>query len=469
MKVEDSLNVTFDETLLLPKTSPLEDDVLVEEEAIEVSKTKPIGNDLENISLENYQIVIIKESKTHPLENVIVPNPMDMAIIGTKWVYRNKLDENGVVTRNKARLVAQGYNQQEGIDYDETYAPVARLESIRILLAYAYALDFKLYQMDVKSASLNGFIIEEVYVAQPPGFIDFAKPNYVYRLKKALYCLKQAPQAWYKRLKAFLIKHDYSIGMNTKMQASVRSGLVNQFKYRLEEGKAVTLQRYSLGEIQPKYRMVNKALRLSFLSSTEVEVCNDFTGSLYGFDFRSYRGITDLQQEQDGQFAFAQQFSDFLGTCSDHGKIIVVLQLAMMKIWDGKMCVQNGYNGKKLFTFDCTVPIVDDSFIDVKEYSDRLFANQDVAQSENTASGISTASKNSTKESFVSKIPPKNIAELLDVAQGVTSVIVGTIIAIHEEESWWYIGCKFCKKKVIRSSDMIDLEAEMPKKKIDVK
>ncbi|GJR81182.1 retrovirus-related pol polyprotein from transposon TNT 1-94 [Tanacetum coccineum] len=271
MTVEESLNVTFDETPPPPKTSPLEDDELVEEEAIEVSKTKPIGNDLEDISLENNQIVNIKESKTHPLENIIgnlnqrtlrsqaqdksnffcfistiepkninealkdenwvmamqeelnqfktndvwelVPNPMDMTIIGTKWVYRNKLDENGVVTRNKARLVAQGYNQQEGIDYDETYAPVARLESIRILLAYACALDFKLYQMDVKSAFLNGFTKEEVYVAQPPRFIDFAKPNYVYRLKKALYGLKQAPKAWYDRLKAFVIKHNYSMGM----------------------------------------------------------------------------------------------------------------------------------------------------------------------------------------------------------------------------------------------------------------
>ncbi|GJR90076.1 retrovirus-related pol polyprotein from transposon TNT 1-94 [Tanacetum coccineum] len=112
---------------------------------------------------------------------------MDMTIIGTKWVYRNTLDENGVITRNKVRLVAQGYNQQKGIDYDETYPPIARLESIRIFLAYACALDFKLYQMDVKSAFLNGFINDEVYVAQPPGFIDFAKPNYVYKFKKALY------------------------------------------------------------------------------------------------------------------------------------------------------------------------------------------------------------------------------------------------------------------------------------------
>ncbi|GJX63508.1 retrovirus-related pol polyprotein from transposon TNT 1-94 [Tanacetum coccineum] len=136
-----------------------------------------------------------------------------MTIIGTKWVYRNKLDENGVVSRNKARLVTQGYNQQEGIDYDETYAPIARLESIRILLAYACALDFKLFQMDIKSAILNGFINEEVYVAQPPRFIDFEKPYHVYKLKKALYGLKQAPKAWYDRLEAFLIKHEYNTGM----------------------------------------------------------------------------------------------------------------------------------------------------------------------------------------------------------------------------------------------------------------
>ncbi|GJV55864.1 retrovirus-related pol polyprotein from transposon TNT 1-94 [Tanacetum coccineum] len=121
----------------------------------------------------------------------LVPQPRNMTIIGTKWVFRNKLDENGIVSQNKARLVAQGYNQQDDIDYDETYALVARLESIRILLAYAYALDFKLFQMDVKSAFLNGFINEEVYVAQPSGFIDFEKPDHVYKLKKALYGLKQ--------------------------------------------------------------------------------------------------------------------------------------------------------------------------------------------------------------------------------------------------------------------------------------
>ncbi|GJW54599.1 retrovirus-related pol polyprotein from transposon TNT 1-94 [Tanacetum coccineum] len=158
----------------------------------------------------------------------LVPLPKNKLVIGTKWVYMNKLDENGIVSRNKARLVAQGYNQQEGIDYDETYALVARLEYIRILLAIACANDFKLYQMDVKSAFLNAFINKEVYVAQPPGFIDFEKPNYVYKLKKALYGLKQAHKAWYDRLKTILLKHEYSIAMvdNTLFTKKFKSHLI---------------------------------------------------------------------------------------------------------------------------------------------------------------------------------------------------------------------------------------------------
>ncbi|GJU13543.1 retrovirus-related pol polyprotein from transposon TNT 1-94, partial [Tanacetum coccineum] len=165
---------------------------------------------------DNSWIVAMQEELNQFIANDVwelVPQPSNIIIIGTKWVFRNKLDENGIVSRNKARLVAQGYNQQEGIDYDETYAPVARLESIRVLLSYACALDFKLFQMDVKSAFLNGFINEEVYVAQPSGFIDFEKSDHVYKLKKALYHLKQATKAWYNRLKAFLIKHEYKMEM----------------------------------------------------------------------------------------------------------------------------------------------------------------------------------------------------------------------------------------------------------------
>ena len=111
-----------------------------------------------------------------------------------------------MVIRNKARLVAQGFTQIEGLDFWETYAPVSRLESIRILLAYAAHHDFKLYQMDMKSAFLNGPLSELVYVEQPPGFEDPKYPNHVYKLDKALYRLKQAPRAWYDCLKDFLLK-----------------------------------------------------------------------------------------------------------------------------------------------------------------------------------------------------------------------------------------------------------------------
>src|ERR1041385_8303800 len=123
-------------------------------------------------------------------------DPTKHNIIVTKWIFRNKQDEDGIVVRNKARLVAQGYTQIEGIDFGEIYAPVARLESICVMLAFANHKNILLYQMDVKSAFLNGEI-EEVYVMQPPGFEDSQNPDMLYRLHKALYGLKQAPRAWY--------------------------------------------------------------------------------------------------------------------------------------------------------------------------------------------------------------------------------------------------------------------------------
>ncbi|WVZ76644.1 hypothetical protein U9M48_024600 [Paspalum notatum var. saurae] len=136
--------------------------------------------------------------------------------IGTKWVFKNKQGEDGMVVRNKARLVAQGFCQKEGIDYEETFAPVARLEAIRILLAFAASKGFKLQQMDVKSAFLNGFIEEEVYVRQPLGFESARFPDLVYKLRKALYGLKQAPKAWYARLKSFLLKSGFVMGLVDK-------------------------------------------------------------------------------------------------------------------------------------------------------------------------------------------------------------------------------------------------------------
>jgi len=123
----------------------------------------------------------------------LVPKPQQKNIIRTKWVFRNKLTEQGEVVRNKARLVAQGYSQQEGIAYIETFAPVARLEAIRLLLSYVVNHGIILYQMDVKSAFLNEVIEKEVLFKQPPGFEDLKHPDHVYKLKKSLYSLKQAP------------------------------------------------------------------------------------------------------------------------------------------------------------------------------------------------------------------------------------------------------------------------------------
>ncbi|GJX03075.1 putative ribonuclease H-like domain-containing protein [Tanacetum coccineum] len=126
----------------------------------------------------------------------LVELPNGKRAIGTKWVFRNKKDERGIVIKNKARLVAQGYTQEEGIEYDEVFAPVARIEAIRLFLAYASFKDFVVYQMDVKSVFLYGKIEEEVYVCQPPGFEDLDFPNKVYKVEKALYGLHHAPRAW---------------------------------------------------------------------------------------------------------------------------------------------------------------------------------------------------------------------------------------------------------------------------------
>ena len=142
----------------------------------------------------------------------LVPRPKDTNVINTKWIFKNNTNEDGEIIRNKSRLVAQGYTQVEGIDFDESFAPVARLESIQILLSIACIMSFKLYQMDVKSAFLNRFLNEEVFVEQPKGFHDPHFPDHVLRLKKALYGLKQALRAWYDCLTTYLLDHGFKRG-----------------------------------------------------------------------------------------------------------------------------------------------------------------------------------------------------------------------------------------------------------------
>jgi hypothetical protein len=139
----------------------------------------------------------------------LVPRPEDKNVIGSKWVFKNKMNEKGQVVINKSKLVCKGYEQVEGRDFDETFAPVERLETIKMFLAYSCHKNFKVYQMDVKSAFLNGDLEEEVDMEQPGGFSLKDNLDYVCKLKKALYGLKQAPRAWYYRLENFLQDKGY--------------------------------------------------------------------------------------------------------------------------------------------------------------------------------------------------------------------------------------------------------------------
>ncbi|GJX99652.1 retrovirus-related pol polyprotein from transposon TNT 1-94, partial [Tanacetum coccineum] len=144
---------------------------------------------------------------------VLVPSLDNILIIPLKWIFKIKLDEYGEVLKNKARLVAKGYRQEAGIDFEESFAPVARLEAIRLFIANAACQNMIIFQMDVKTAFLNGELNEVVYVSQPEGFVDPEHPTHVYRLKKALYGLKQAPRAWYDKLSKYLISTGFTKGV----------------------------------------------------------------------------------------------------------------------------------------------------------------------------------------------------------------------------------------------------------------
>ncbi|GJV23084.1 retrovirus-related pol polyprotein from transposon TNT 1-94 [Tanacetum coccineum] len=143
---------------------------------------------------------------------VLVPPLDNIKPLTLKWLFKNKHDEENTVIRNKTRLVVRGYHQEEGIDFEEFFAPVARMEAIRIFLAYTTHKSFTVFQMDVKTTFLHGMLKEDVYVCQPEGFIDADHPSHVYKLKKALYGLKQASRAWYDELSKFLQQNHFNKG-----------------------------------------------------------------------------------------------------------------------------------------------------------------------------------------------------------------------------------------------------------------
>nr|GEX88539.1 retrovirus-related Pol polyprotein from transposon TNT 1-94 [Tanacetum cinerariifolium] len=223
-----------------------------------------------------------KWSKDHPLDNVhwqplstdcwfqamqdeihefdrlqvweLVPQPDCVMIIALKWIYKVKLDEYGDVLKNKARLVAKGYQKEEGIDFEESFSPVAHIGAIRIFIVNAASKNMTIYQMDVKTAFLNGELKEEVYVSQPEGFVDLDHPTHVYRFKKALYGLKQAPRAWYDTLSRFLLDNNFS------------KGAVDPTLFTLKTGKHILLVQIYVDDI--------------IFASTDPNACDMFSNEM---------------------------------------------------------------------------------------------------------------------------------------------------------------------------------------------
>nr|GEW75088.1 hypothetical protein [Tanacetum cinerariifolium] len=191
---------------------PMDTPIQTRNKSKEVEEQKP--NKISDALQDPSWVEAMQEELQFKIQNVwtLVDCPKGVRPIGTKWVLKNKKDKRGIVIKNKARLVAQGHTQGEGIDYDEVFAPVARIEAIRLFLAYASFMGFTVYQMDVKSAFLYGTIDEEVYVMQPSGFQDPESPAKVYKVEKAMYGLHQAPRAWYGTLSKYLLKNGFQRG-----------------------------------------------------------------------------------------------------------------------------------------------------------------------------------------------------------------------------------------------------------------
>ncbi|GJY10717.1 retrovirus-related pol polyprotein from transposon TNT 1-94 [Tanacetum coccineum] len=191
---------------------------------------------LEPSNVQNFHQIIVGLSLYDELNQFkrlqvweLIPRPEGKNVISLKWLWKNMCDAENIMVRNKTRLVAKGYRQEEGIDFEESFAPVARLEVVRMFIAYVAHKNITIFQMDVKTAFLNGPLKEEVYVNQPERFIDPEFPDHVYRLKKSLYGLKQAPRAWYDKLSSFLIERRF-----TKVHQSPRSIFISQSQYAIE-------------------------------------------------------------------------------------------------------------------------------------------------------------------------------------------------------------------------------------------
>ncbi|GJT10602.1 putative ribonuclease H-like domain-containing protein [Tanacetum coccineum] len=266
----------------------------------ELSKVKP----------KNFKMAVIEDcwfqamqDEIHEFDRLevweLVPRPIYVMVIALKWIYKVKLDEYGDVLKNKARLVAKGYRQEEGIDFEESFAPVARIEAIRIFIANAATKNMIIYQMDVKTAFLNGDLQEEVFVSQPEGFEDQDNPTHVYRLKKALYGLKQAPRAWYDTLSKFLLANHFF------------KGAVDPTLFTRKTGKHILLVQIYVDDI--------------IFASTDHNACNTFSKEM----------SSKFQMSMMGQMSFflGLQVSQSPGILLPKQKIIALETLKENMEW----------------------------------------------------------------------------------------------------------------------------------------
>nr|GEX55470.1 retrovirus-related Pol polyprotein from transposon TNT 1-94 [Tanacetum cinerariifolium] len=270
---QDAPSVRKSHTTAKTQSSVIPQDVKEDNLDIEVAH---MGNDLLLVEPKTYKDALTQSCWIEAMQEELneferpevwelVPRPNKVMVLTLKWIYKIKLDELGGILKNKARLVAHGCRQEEGINFEESFVPVARLEVIQIFLAYAAHKNMVVYQRDVKIAFLNGNLREEVYVCQPDGFVDQDNPNLAYKLKKALYGLKQAPRAWYDMLSSFLIYQGFS-KVDILM---VEKSKLNEDK----EGKAVDPSHYHgmigtllylTASIPPK-RKLDLSMGISFL------------------------------------------------------------------------------------------------------------------------------------------------------------------------------------------------------------
>ncbi|KAL4025858.1 hypothetical protein IC575_014264 [Cucumis melo] len=257
-----------------------------------VSQIEP--RSLKDVECNEFWILAIQEELNQFERNKVCeldPRPSNTYIIGTKWVFGNKMDENKNIIRNKAILIAQGYGQEEGIDYEETFALIARLEAIRMLIAFYSYKNFILYQMDVKSAFLNGYIMEEVYVEQPSGFESFDLPNHVYKLKKAFYDLKQTPRASYDRLSNFSLENDFKCMHNDfemSMMGELSFFLGLQIK-QLKDDIFISQEKY-IRDLLKRFKF-NKGKITKTSMSTTTKLDKDEKGKC--MDIKTYRGTIE--------------------------------------------------------------------------------------------------------------------------------------------------------------------------------